>query len=69
MTATRALSVASASILAVTATAVTFALVTATPREPRQVTQADQPVSTSQTIADEYAEAWDSVLQTKEPRP
>lgn len=67
--ANRALTPASTTLLALTATALTFAFVTATPREPRQVTQADLPVSTSQTLADEYAEAWDSVLQAKEPRP
>lgn len=65
--ASRALTIASMFVLALTATALTFAFVTATPHEPRQVTQADLPVSTSPTLADEYAKAWDSVLQTKEP--
>ncbi|CPX20557.1 Uncharacterised protein [Mycobacteroides abscessus] len=64
----RALTAASAFILTLTATAVTFALVTATPREPRTVIQADLPVSTSQTLAEQYAEAWDHI-KTEEPTP
>ncbi|SIF35639.1 hypothetical protein [Mycobacteroides abscessus] len=64
----RALTLTSASILTLTTTALTFAFVTATPREPRQVTQADLPVSTSQTLAAKYADAW-SHIKTEEPRP
>lgn len=58
---TRLLTAASLSLLAVTATALTIAFATST--EPRQVIQSPTP-----TLAEQYAEAWDS-LKTEEPTP
>lgn len=55
MTTDRTLTVASLTLLATVATALTFALVTATPA-PRQVVQ-------SPTLAEQYTEAWNSLKE------
>lgn len=59
MTADRALTITASALLAVTVTAATFAFVTATPT-PRHVVQSPIP-----TLAEQYAEAWHSLKESR----